>query len=214
MAQLTLHFAHNAGTIELEKTVFCSSAGVEFVAVRGKTSGAYGCIGSFQWTPAVKAVCVFFLQALRASRMRGKSNATMISGRRGTLASSLDYAINKEPQWLCDMFGLDASGKTNLRRLIFRSNTNVRRAGPVSITLNQSALPPENIAILLDSTPVHNRKSLNTIISALLIDESHAPIKLLQSVPLGFPVPAEAGRNDVGVIGTHDAAGGNEQAYA
>jgi len=180
MAQLILHFAHNAGRIELEKTLFRSSAGEEFIAVRGKTAGAYGCIGSFQWTPAVKALCAFFVQALRRNSIKEQTSGPMISGTRGSLASSLDYAINKEPQWLCDMFGLDATGKTNLRRLIFRSNTNIKRPGPVSLSLNPSALPAENITVLLDSIPIENESVLDAILSAL-VDESSQSFQLLQS---------------------------------
>lgn len=189
VSHLTFHFAHSAGRIELEQTVFRASSDMEFVAVRGKTSGAYGCTGSFQWTPGVKAVCVFFLQALGRSRAGCNNSAPIISGGRGSLASSFDYAINKEPQWLCDMFGLDAAGKTNLRRLIFRSNTNIKRPGPVSLSLNHSALAPEDITVLLDSTPVDCVESLDEIISSLL-GESRGPMKLLQSVHRGKYIEA------------------------
>ncbi len=176
MAQLTPYFTPNSGEIQLEKTVFRSFSGFEFICVRGKTSGAYQCSGSFQWTPAVKAVCVLFLQALSRSFGTVDNIAPMISGRRGSLATSLDYAIDKEPQWLCDMFGLDESGKTNLRRLVFRSNSGSKRPGPVSLSLNKSALPAKNITVLVDSTLVHNQLSLDSII-AILSNESLEPIK-------------------------------------
>lgn len=170
MPQLTLHFVRRAGKVELEKTIFQISSGEQFTAVRGKTGDAYGFDGSFQWTPAVRAVCVFFLQALCRHRANGAKRAATLAGERGSLASSLDYAINKEPQWLCDMFGLDASGKTNLRRLIYRSNTNVKHPGPVSITLNETALPTENIHVLVDSMAVHDHEALDRILSALTTD--------------------------------------------
>jgi hypothetical protein len=168
MIQLALNFAYSEGQIHLERTVFRSSSDIEFIAVRGKTSGAYSCTGSFQWTPAVKAVCVLFIQALIHRFGQAHMTRPMISGRRGSLASSLDYAIDKEPQWLCDMFGLDESGKTNLRRLIFRSNPGGKRPGPVSITLNESALPLDNIQVFVDTMPVHDPEFLDSIIAKLI----------------------------------------------
>jgi len=167
MAELTLDFAHNAGQIQLEKTVFRLSSGLDFISARGKTPGAYRCNGAFQWTPAVKAVCVLFLQALSGSIGTTDSTAPMISGRRGSLATSLDYAIDKEPQWLCDMFGLDESGKTNLRRLIFRSNPGGKRPGLVSISLNELALPTENIKVLVNSVPLTDQGFLERMIAQL-----------------------------------------------
>lgn len=171
MPQLVLDFAHSNGQIQLERTAFKLNSGAEYVAVRGKTPGAYNCTGSFQWTPAVKAVCVLFLQAIVRDFAGEDKTSPTISGKRGSLASSLDYAIDKEPQWLCDMFGLDDSGKSTLRRLIFRSNPGGKRPSPVSVSLNESALPPENIRVLVDSMPVHDHAFLTNIIATLL-DES------------------------------------------
>lgn len=182
MAQLRLDFSHSAGQIQLERTIFRLSSDLEYIAVRGKTPGAYKCNGSFQWTPAVKAVCVLFLQALSSSFDTADRTEPMISGRRGSLATSLDYAIDKEPQWLCDMFGLDESGKTNLRRLIFRSNPGGKRPGPVSLSVNESAFPPDNIEVLVDSIPVDNQDFLASIVETLTC-EPRESAKLQQSIP-------------------------------
>ena len=170
MAQLNLDFAYHAGRIQLEKTVFTLTSESEFIAVRGKTSGAYRCTGSFQWTPAVKAVCLLFAKAVARSTGAPDFTAPTISGGRGSPASSLDYAIDKEPQWLCDMFGLDESGKTNLRRLLLRSNPGGKRPGPVSISLNESILPVTNIKVLVNSMPVQDRKFLDFIIANLIAE--------------------------------------------
>jgi len=181
MAQLTLDFASSDDQIQLEKTSFRLAGDLEYIAVRGKTAGAYKCTGSFQWTPAVKAVCVLFLQALTRRHGNHPSRPT-ISGRRGSPASSLDYAIEKEPQWLCDMFGLDESGKTNLRRLFLRTNPRGKRPGPVSISLNGSLLPTTDIKVLVDSMPIHDPALFEVIIAALN-DEF---IQSVQARQLGF----------------------------
>ena len=140
--------------------------------MRGKTSGAYSCTGSFQWTPAVKAVCVLFIQALIHRFGQAHMTRPMISGRRGSLASSLDYAIDKEPQWLCDMFGLDQSGKTNLRRLISRTNPGSKRPGPVSLSVNETILATENIVVLLDSVRIQDPSIIESIIVFLSSEPS------------------------------------------
>jgi hypothetical protein len=187
MANLTLEFAYHAGQIQLEKTIFTFSSNIEFTAVRGKTSGAYRSTGSFQWTPAVKAVCVLFLQSLVCGSVEPRTTGPLMSGRRGSLASSLDYAIDKEPQWLCDMFGLDQSGKTNLRRLVSRTNPGGKRPGPVSLSLNESILPTDNIVVLLDSMPIHDPFIIDRII-AFLSNEPPEPNTASQgsSEPLSF----------------------------
>lgn len=167
MNKLVLEFAHSEGKIQLSRTVFRLSSGRQFVAVRGKTSGAYKCAGSFQWTPAVKAVCIFFIRALACYLGHKPNTEALLSGSRGSLASSLDYAIDKEPQWLCDMFGQDDAGKSNLRSLVFRSNPGAKRLGPVSIIINESVLAPGNIKVFVDAVRIHDCAFLDSIVAAL-----------------------------------------------
>ncbi len=167
MAQLTLNFAYHAGQIQLEKTVFRLSPEIEYITVRGKTPGAYRGAGCFQWTPAVKAMCVLFIQALARSFEDVYIPEPTLSGRRGSLAASLDYAIDKGPLWLCDMFGLDMSGRTNLRWLILRTNSGNKRPGPVCLSLNESILSPENIKVVVNAMPIHRKIFLEGIIDIL-----------------------------------------------
>lgn len=129
----------------------------ERISVRGKTASS-GAHGTFQWTTAVQALSVLLLRgALNASNFGLKRFPVIneIKGEKGSLAASLDYAIDKQPAWLAEMFGTDAQGASLFRRLITRNNSGGRRPGPVSITLNLIALPPERISITLDGTSVH-----------------------------------------------------------
>lgn len=187
MPQFTLNFTYNDGQIQLERTVFALQPGLEFIAVRGKTTGAYTCSGSFEWRPAVKAICVLFIQSLSHNLENATPNAYLMIGKRGSLVSSLDYALDKEPQWLCDMFGLDESGKANLRKMIFRSNPGGRRPGPIAISLDQSVLPMTNIRILVDSIPVHDRAFLDYIV-ANISDEMLDTVSIMEHESLNSSI--------------------------
>lgn len=109
MSELSLWFAKSeSGISELERTLFTGNpVQSEIIAVRGKTAGAYRNAGTFQWTPGVKALTVVFLTAISRSTLDRKTFSPLLAGERGSLASSLDYALNKQPEWLFDMFGAD-----------------------------------------------------------------------------------------------------------
>lgn len=221
MAQFTLNFAYHAGEIQLEKTAFRLSPEIEYITVRGKTSGAYRGAGCFQWTPAVKAMCVLFIQALTRSFEDVYIPEPTLSGGRGSLAASIDYAIDKGPLWLCDMFGLDMSGRTNLRWLILRTNSGNKRPGPVCLSVNESILSPENITVVVNATPIHRKIVLQGIID-ILTNESlefigppplesgdsstsltkqitEAKKRLFTNLSLGFfePPPLESGKSSI-----------------
>jgi hypothetical protein len=74
----------------------------------------------------------------------------MLSGRAGSLAASLDYAVSKEPGWMADMFGVEGTGLLHLRRFIRRSNTGGRHPGPVGISLSRSFVDDTEFEIIQD----------------------------------------------------------------
>lgn len=168
MNRLTLSFANANGCLELDKVVFqYEGLDDELVSVRGKTAGVFGNFGTFQWTPGVRALCVLFLRA--CARLQNCVDlAPLISGDRGSIAASLDYALDKEPQWICEMFGLDHRGKSILRRLILRTNSGRKRSGPVCLGLNTSALDVKNIRVLVDDSLVSDRAALERFATTLL----------------------------------------------
>lgn len=113
----------------------------EILAVRGKTGGAYSSNRTFQWTPAVKALSILLLKSAQAKH-RLKENSKniwpLLEGSTSTPASSLDYALSKEPAWLIDVFGHDALGKPLLRKLFTRTNPDRKRPGPTAVSLNNT----------------------------------------------------------------------------
>lgn len=127
---------------QLIEVAFCDGITTEVRrSVRGKSAGAYGRAGSFQWTSAVKGL------ALLAARAVGRHEEPFIKGCNGSLAASLDYAISKQPMWLIEMFGADQAGISLLRRMILRTNPERKRPGPVILSFNERFMPLANISI-------------------------------------------------------------------
>ena len=142
---------------------------------RGKTCGAYLTYGTFQWTTAVVALSVLILK----NAMQGGESSKvpiLLEGYSGSLASSLDSAISKETSWLSDMFGSDKSGRLYARNLFLRSNSNLKRAGPVAIAVNTKRLPVSNVFIFLDGELANNSNVLKKMSDDLILEHK----KLLQ----------------------------------
>lgn len=163
MALLELRFV-GGDTPELFESTCRLTPGVVCSAVRGKTSGAYRGYGTFQWTSAVKAVCVALL---RAKVCADTSERSAISGEKGSLAASLDYALSKEPNWLGEMFGFTPGGGLIARRLFLVSNPNRKRPGPVVIVLNERVLANAEIKISLDGKVLTSAEDLLKLLTAI-----------------------------------------------
>lgn len=149
MAKLALFFSARS-SLQLEKTFFQHPRlASPLVAVRGKGLGANAKFGSFQWTPAVHAL-TYLIVSTAADYASGIENDYVLQGEAGSPAASLDYALSKQPQWLIDVFGSDSRGTALARLLLHRSNPERKRPGPVSISLNTSALPVASIELYLN----------------------------------------------------------------
>lgn len=162
--RLSLTFADG----ELIQTDFyCSSSDRRYLVVRGKGEGAYReASGSFQWTRAVRALAVLLLRYKLSCE--GCSAESRIEGRKGTLASSLDYAISKQPLWLLDMFGVDGAGRSNARRLLIVSNPNLKFAGPLAISVNERYLKPQSISIrMLEDSQLNSSAATIKLLEAI-----------------------------------------------
>lgn len=143
--------------------------------VRGKTSGAVRCIGSFQWTSAVKALSVLIVKTAMGPE------GAVLQGCSGSLAASLDYALSKQPAWLSEMFGCDAEGISFARRLILRTNPERKRPGPVVLAVNHVYLPATAIEVHTDGF-LASRAQLANIVS-LVSDEPKALHAVAEAAP-------------------------------
>lgn len=166
MDTMTLWFSNPTDPF-LSKTEYTNHSSLtKFVAVRGKTSAAFGTVGTFQWTSAVQAMAVMMLQTALQKHTHTDELA-IISGDKGTLAASLDYCISKSPFWLLDMFGTDTKGTTRTRRLFLRNNPERKRGGEVTIAINQNILEPQNIRCVLQGHEVTNPEEIKNLIAQI-----------------------------------------------
>jgi hypothetical protein len=90
-----------------------------------------------------------------------------IEGDVGSPAASLDYAISKEPQWLCDMFGLQPLGATEIKTIFLRTNANRKLPGAVLVGFNGQVVEPKQIKIFLDHRPLATETELLDLLNAL-----------------------------------------------
>lgn len=168
MAQLALYLS-GFPSPQLQSSLYSGLNGV-VRGVRGKTGGAYGAsfdsYATFQWTSAVKALTVLLL---RTAANRG----ALLEGRRGSLAASLDQALEKQTGWLSDIFGSDVKGEPLARRVIQRSNPGGRLPGPVALAIRQSILPSSAIQVFIDDTQVNDLELLERLADAI---EGKAPV--------------------------------------
>lgn len=139
-------------------------------STRGKTADSKD-TGTFGWTNAVRALCLLFirhkLSAFRDNTCNRMAITAGISGPRGSLAASLGYAISKEPLWLQEMFGLDSKGTSILKRLLKRSNPELKRPGPTSVSVNESIVRRQSISIYVGSLPVEAEAELQSLLFGL-----------------------------------------------
>jgi len=147
-----------------------SASAAERVSVRGKVPGAYRDVGTFQWTSAVRAV------ALLALRAAISPQCARISGGAGSPASSLDYALSKQPLWLLDLFGCDRTGVSYARRIFLRTNSERKRPGPVVVALNDVYLPSSSIGIFLGADPASPEAVLALCSLLAELDSDYEPM--------------------------------------
>lgn len=132
---------------ELTRTLFRRDTGEVLTSVRGKTAGALPGAGSFQWTSAVRALSALLLRGALVAQERENPNLAALSGMAQSLASTLDYALSKQPLWSVEMCGIDSTSQAFLRRLFLRTNPERKYPGPVIINLNLRLLPGDKIQI-------------------------------------------------------------------
>jgi hypothetical protein len=157
MSELHLWFSY-ASSLELYKTRFLyPEFDLNLSSVRGRDSGAHGSTGSFPFSSAVQGLSIILINAYLGAA------TPHISGYRGSHASSLDYSITKQTTWLAEMFGSLPSGELFAKRLFKRSNTHLKRPGPVSISLNFNIINADDIVIYINGEVVKDKEALRRI---------------------------------------------------
>jgi hypothetical protein len=142
--------ADDAGTeghqCQLISSVFTPASNAPALScVRGKSAGAFQGYGSFQWTKAVQGVAALAVKTVLS--FHSEQYSPFLQGERGSHAAALDFAMSKQPVWLLDMFGVQIDGRPLAQSLFRRTNTNLKRPGPVVIAINQRYLPAQSIQL-------------------------------------------------------------------
>jgi hypothetical protein len=168
---LELHFA-GSSEVQLIETRFEGPwTKAPIVAIRGKTLGAFKNVGTFQWTSAVRALCVLGIKAVLA-RETSETLPAQLSGLKASLAASLDYALSKQPGWVRELCGADSHGDAHMRKLIIRTNPERKRPGPVVLALNERVLPSQDIHLFWDHKVVTGATQVAQLLEAINTEEA------------------------------------------
>jgi hypothetical protein len=140
--RISLHLA-NASRPELERIEITDGESTR-VGVRAANSRRRGNFYSLTWSLGVRGLIAILLgQSCSAEEV-------VLYGEGGSLAAALDSALSKQPEWLCEMFGVEISGAAVARRLILRENPERKRHGPVSLWLYRKRITASDIAVYVD----------------------------------------------------------------
>lgn len=164
----------------LQETLFTSHAGT-FRSIRGReVRKGYG---SFQLRNGVYALQRLFLsyallQQDQTLKTEPGSETILLQGGRNSLAASLNYALNKPPKWLLDMFGCTADGSTYLQCILKRENSTLRQTENVRFMVRTNSLV--DILIFINGRRTTQKKELESLLYCLPEDEieqnsSHSP---------------------------------------
>lgn len=179
MTELVLQFDETEdGPPQLTLTHYSPSGrGTQYRSVRGQSTKARGACGTFALSSGVLGMIAAILKAKVANNDSLDENADWlslagVSSKETRLAVAFDSALSKEPHWLSEMFGTDASGRAMAKRLFIRENPERKRPGPVIVALNRLALPPENIAIRLGNGRQIDATEAQSLLSSIYAPEN------------------------------------------
>ena len=152
---------------ELLRTEFCSPFHpCPIVGLRG-THFLTG-VHPFKWGVTIHALSLFFTRAALIRFNPLTKSQPIISGLRGTPASSIDYALwQVNSLWISDLFGVDAGGRNYLQRIVTVLNSRQKDQRPVELYLNTTTLKPENITISVDSQIINSELELRLLAGRL-----------------------------------------------
>ena len=190
MASIKLYFASDDGAPELSKTVF-SSRGAAITAYRGRVTLSGEASSSFTWSAAVRTLS-YLLCRSKLAFLLGEQLPYVLEGESKSLASSLDLAIAKRTQWICDLFGVEESNILVLRRLLNIDNPERKRPGPVRLCLNLTQLHPRDVSIYRDDLEVTSPAELEDLCLSLLKKASEDTRTPRISLPLPSPSKSRA----------------------
>ncbi len=136
---------------------------------RGREDGPHDGARSFQWTAAVKVLAAYVLRYAAWGRRGRAGLCPILEGERGTPAATLNYALSKQPGWLCGMFGADDQGSAFLPDILKRINPDLKlgEGVPVKLWLDPGTLPPEQVEIVRMNRQVEDPQEMEDMAEAI-----------------------------------------------
>jgi hypothetical protein len=134
-------------------------------SIRGKN--VYGSIeGNFPWSSAVKALCLLVIGEF-INRQTDPRTPFLLTGGLKSPASTLDFALDKEPTWMKDVFGVDRNNVSLIRKLIQRVNPRQRKNEELVISFREHA----NQALEIDLRTSFGKRAIDKDEASALYDE-------------------------------------------
>jgi len=163
--------------IELFKTHFVDrSIGIEATCYRGSdgpgfVNGSY--MGSFKWTKGVQGMLILFLNASLNTEPSTSGCLASIHGGPGSVAASLDYALDNKAIWLNEIFGACMNDYKPINKLFNRFNPRRRWNGEVTVQLTNRLFHSQDINIFLCGQRIVEKTHLQRLISSF---DCHYPV--------------------------------------
>lgn len=170
MDELKLYFKSTPEP-ELNRIRF-SSKKLPYVveAIRGKHQLVPSSVGVFQWSSAIKALCMLLLKCSKGSDR--KLSAVLI-GFKGNPAWHLYRALHERTPWIYDMFGCLKDGTPLLCKLIKATNLRTKYPETVALSLVKGILDSKNIKIYCDGELQQERDQIQGLIQRLQANFKH-----------------------------------------
>ncbi len=163
---LELHFS-SIDAPELIQTRFvCPRLDMHIIGIRGCNVPNFAV--PFKWGVASHALCLFFVKTVDFYN-NNKLNQCILSGVSKSPANTITNLLYKRPTcWLLDLFGVDISGRSLLKRPILCCNALKRRPGPIKVYFRTGFYKAENIRIYIDQKDISRDITKDTAAISLL----------------------------------------------
>lgn len=163
--RLELHFT-NAKSPELIRTYFDSPhTHAPIVGCRGEAFSRT--LKPFKWVTSTHALSIALLGAAKQHYENIPYDRPVLVGGTPSAASSLYYLIKRDAVWLLDLFGVDPSGNTLLKRMFRFVNAHRTRPGDVEVYLWTSRLPQSAIKVFVDQNEISTYEEICALHAAL-----------------------------------------------
>jgi hypothetical protein len=139
------------------------------VCVRGKGGSERGPTASFQWTSAVKGLSYLLVLYSAMGDSESPEETAILEGQGGSIASSLDYAVSRQPLWIIDMFGLERSGRPAIRKILNRWNSDRSKGDVVALGINRNVVSADDIEVYLGFERVTQLEALHQLANCLIV---------------------------------------------